>query len=44
MNKTGKYIILTPSNIHCFNKIMKDWPEDIIKKDQLEVYEKDMCQ
>ena len=40
MNKTEIYIILTPSNIHCFNRIMKDWPEVIIKKDQLKVYEK----
>ena len=36
--KTENYIVLAPSNIHCFNKIMKDWPEDI----ELEVFEKDM--
>ena len=34
--------MLAPSNIHCFNKIMKYWSEDIIKKDQLEVFEKDL--
>ena len=37
INKNQNYIILAPSNIHFFNKIMKDWPENIIKKDQLEV-------
>ena len=36
--KTENYKVLAPSNIHCFNKIMKDWPEDI----ELEVFEKDM--
>ena len=30
INKTENYIVLTPSNIHCFNKIMKDWPEKIL--------------
>ena len=42
MNKNEKYIILAPSNSHCFNKIAKDWLEDIIKKDQRKVYEKDI--
>ena len=42
INKNQNYIILAPSNIHCFNKIMKDWPEYIIKEDQLEVFEKDL--
>ena len=42
INKNQNYIILATSNIHCFNKIMKDWAEDIIKKDQLEVFEKDL--
>ena len=42
INKNQNYIILAPSNIHGFNKILKDWPEDIIKKDQLEVFEKDL--
>ena len=42
INKNQNYVILAPSNTHCFNKIMKDWPEDIIKKDQLEVFEKDL--
>ena len=42
INKNQNYIILAPLNIHCFNKIMKDCPEDIIKKDQLEVFEKDL--
>ena len=42
INKNQHYIILAPSNIYCFNKIMKDWPEGIIKKDQLEVFEKDL--
>ena len=42
IKKTQNYIILAPSNIHCFNKIMNDCPEDIIKKDQLEVFEKDI--
>ena len=42
INKNQNYIILAPSNIHCFNKILKDWPEEIIKKDQLEVFEKDL--
>ena len=42
INKKQNYVILAPSNIHCFNKIMRDWPEDIIKKDQLEVFEKDL--
>ena len=42
INKNQSYIILAPSNIHCFNKILKDWPENIIKKDQLEVFEKDL--
>ena len=32
INKNQNYIILAPSNIHCFN----------IKKDQLEVFEKDL--
>ena len=41
INKKQNYI-LAPSSIHCFNKIMKDWPEDIVKKDQLEVFEKDL--
>ena len=44
INQNQNYIILTPSNIHCFYKIMKDWLEDIIKKDQLEVFEKDIRQ
>ena len=42
IDKNQNYIILAPSDIHCFYKIMKDWPEDIIKKDQLEVFEKDL--
>ena len=42
IKKNQNYIILAPSNIHCFNKIMNDCPEDIIKKDQLEVFEKDI--
>ena len=42
INKNQNYIILAPSNIHYFNKIMKDCTEDIIKKDQLEVFEKDL--
>ena len=42
INKNQNYTILATSNIHCFNKIMKDWPEDIIKKDQLEVFNKDL--
>ena len=32
INKHENYVILAPSNIHCFYKIMKDWPEGIIKK------------
>ena len=43
INKNQNYIIFAPSNDHCFNKIMKDWPEDIIKKDQLEVFKKINC-
>ena len=42
INKNQNYIILAPSNIHYFNKIMKDCTEGIIKKDQLEVFEKDL--
>ena len=41
INKNQNYIIIAPSNVHCFNK-MKAWSEDIIKKDQLEVFEKDI--
>ena len=40
INKNQNYIILAPSNIHCFNKIMKDRPEDIIKKDQIRTFRK----
>ena len=32
INKHQNYVILVLSNIRCFYKIMKDWPEDIIKK------------
>ena len=42
IKKNQNYIILAPSNSYCFNKIMEDWPEDIMKKDQLEVFEKDL--
>ena len=42
INKTENYVILALSNIQCFNKLMKDWPEHIIKKDQLKIFEKDM--
>ena len=42
INQNQNYIILAPSNVHCFNKIMKDQPEDVIKKDQPEVFEKDL--
>ena len=41
IKKTKKYIVLVPSNIHCFNKIMNDWL-DIITNGQLEVFEKDL--
>ena len=41
IDKNQNYIILAPSNIHCFDKIMKDWPEDS-KKDQLEVFGNDL--
>ena len=34
--------MLDPSNIHCFNKILKDWPENIIQKDQLDIFGKDL--
>ena len=42
INKNQNYVILAPSNINCSNKIMKDWPKDIINKDQLEVFGKDL--
>ena len=42
INKTEKYVVLAPSNIHCFNKILKDWSENIIQKAQLETFEKDL--
>ena len=42
INKNQNYVILAPSNINCSNKIMKDWPKDIINKDQWEVFGKDL--
>ena len=32
--------MLASSNFHCFDEIIKDWPEDVIKKDQIEIFNK----
>ena len=40
INKAEIYVILAPSNVYCFNKAMKNWPEDFVKKNQLAGFEK----
>ena len=41
INKAEIYVIIAPSNVYCFNKAMKNWPEDFVKKNELAGFEKD---